>query len=118
MLAGRMDLYPNTPHVFHGDSGHQPISDPRAVYEQVKQEYGDKFRIAVSEPLGFENTFAILIRGADARSLKLKKISDVARMLLVGAPALGRTSNRGPTLSWLSKATASTSVTCARWIYR
>ena len=79
MLAGRMDLYPEyTGTSFTAILGHQPISDPRAVYEQVKQEYGDKFRIAVSEPLGFENTFAILIRGADARSLELKKISDVA----------------------------------------
>src|SRR5207247_1722569 len=30
-----------------------------------------------SQPLGFENTFAILVRGADARRLKLKTISDV-----------------------------------------
>ena len=55
---------------------HAPITDPRAVYEQVKQEYADKFKVAVSEPLGFDNTFAILVRGAEARSLKLKTISD------------------------------------------
>jgi len=44
----------------------------------VKREYAEKFRIAVSEPLGFENTFAILVRGSDARSLNLKTISDAA----------------------------------------
>ena len=34
--------------------------------------------MAVSEPLGFENTFAILVRGAEARRLGLKTISDAA----------------------------------------
>src|SRR6185436_14442181 len=53
-------------------------TDPRAVYDQVKQEYADKFKLAVSSPLGFENTFAILVRGADARKLNLKTISDIA----------------------------------------
>ena len=33
----------------------------------------------MSEPLGFDNTFAILVRGEDARRLKLKTISDAAR---------------------------------------
>ncbi|HKP45416.1 MAG TPA: glycine betaine ABC transporter substrate-binding protein, partial [Pyrinomonadaceae bacterium] len=55
---------------------HPPITDPRAVYDQVKNEYAQKFNVAVSEPLGFENTFAILIRGEDARRLTLKTISD------------------------------------------
>jgi glycine betaine/choline ABC-type transport system substrate-binding protein len=32
----------------------------------------------VSQPLGFENTFAILVRGEDARRLNLKTISDAA----------------------------------------
>jgi glycine betaine/choline ABC-type transport system substrate-binding protein len=34
--------------------------------------------VLVSEPLGFDNTFAILVRGADAGELKLKTISDAA----------------------------------------
>ena len=48
------------------------------VYEQVKQEYAAKFNVAVSQPLGFENTFAMLVRGDDARRLNLKTISDAA----------------------------------------
>ncbi|HBB90078.1 MAG TPA: glycine/betaine ABC transporter substrate-binding protein [Blastocatellia bacterium] len=77
MLAGRLDLYPEyTGTSYTAILHHQPINDPRAVYEQVKTEYAQKFGIAVSEPLGFENTFAILIRGAEARRLKLKTISD------------------------------------------
>jgi glycine betaine/choline ABC-type transport system substrate-binding protein len=44
----------------------------------VKQEYATKFNVEVSQPLGFENTFAILIRGDEARRLHLKTISDAA----------------------------------------
>jgi glycine betaine/choline ABC-type transport system substrate-binding protein len=42
----------------------------------VKREYGERFNADISPPLGFENTFAILVRGTDARRLKLKTISD------------------------------------------
>ncbi|HEY8227499.1 MAG TPA: ABC transporter permease/substrate-binding protein [Pyrinomonadaceae bacterium] len=79
MIAAKLDLYPEyTGTAYTAILHHLPISDPRAVYQQVKQEYADKFQIATSEPLGFENTFAILIRGADARDLNLKTISDAA----------------------------------------
>lgn len=78
LVAGRIDLYPEyTGTSYTAILGHPPITDPRAVYEQVKREYAEKFNVEVSSPLGFENTFAILVRGADARRLKLKTISDV-----------------------------------------
>lgn len=77
LLAGRLDLYPEyTGTAYTAILKHTPITDPRAVFEQVKKEYAEKFNVVVSEPLGFENTFAILVRGADARRLKLKTISD------------------------------------------
>ena len=79
MVAGKLDIYPEyTGTSFTAILHHAPISDPRAVYQQVKREYAEKFLIQTSEPLGFENTFAILVRGADARSLNLKTISDAA----------------------------------------
>ena len=79
MVSGTLDLYPEyTGTSFTAILRHAPISDPRAVYEQVKQEYASKFGVEVSQPLGFENTFAILVRGADARQLNLKTISDAA----------------------------------------
>ncbi|MGH9872069.1 MAG: glycine betaine ABC transporter substrate-binding protein [Pyrinomonadaceae bacterium] len=77
LLGGKIDLYPEyTGTAYTAILKHAPINDPLAVYEQVKQEYAAKFNVAVSEPLGFDNTFAILVRGADARRLKLKTISD------------------------------------------
>ena len=80
VVSGTLDLYPEyTGTAFTAILRHAPISDPRAVYEQVKQEYASKFKVEVSPPLGFENTFAILVRGAEARQLNLKTISDAAQ---------------------------------------
>jgi osmoprotectant transport system permease protein len=77
LVAGTLDLYPEyTGTSFTAILHHAPVTDPRVVYEQVKQEYADRFKIAVSQPLGFENTFAILVRGDEARRLNLKTISD------------------------------------------
>lgn len=80
LLSGQIDVYPE----YTGTSyttilHHQPISDPRAVYDQVKREYADKFKVVTSPPLGFENTFAILVRGEVARRLNLKTISEAAK---------------------------------------
>ncbi len=79
LLASQIDIYPEySGTAYTAILKHAPITDPRAVYDQVKQEYAEKFKIALSEPLGFDNTFAILVRGAEARRLKLKTISDAA----------------------------------------
>jgi len=79
MVSGTLDLYPEyTGTSYTAILHHAPIGDPRAVYDQVKQEYASKFNVEVSPPLGFENTFAILVRGEEARRLNLKTISDAA----------------------------------------
>ena len=80
LVAGQIDVYPEyTGTAFTAILHHQPITDARAVYQQVKREYAEKFNVEVSPPLGFENTFAILVRGEEARRLGLKTISDAAR---------------------------------------
>lgn len=80
LVAGQIDLYPEyTGTSFAAILHHQPISDPKLVYDQVKREYAEKFSVEVSPPLGFENTFAILVRGEVARRLNLRTISDTAR---------------------------------------
>jgi osmoprotectant transport system substrate-binding protein len=55
-----------------------PANDPAATYRRVKQLYAERFHLAVSEPLGFENTFAMVIRGDDAERLHLETLSDLA----------------------------------------
>ena len=77
LVSGTLDLYPEyTGTSYAAILHHTPITDPRVVYEQVKREYAEKFNVEVSQPLGFENTFAILVRGSDARRLKLRTISE------------------------------------------
>lgn len=88
MLAGEIDIYPEyTGTSYTAILKHAPVTDPGVVYDQVKREYAEKFKIALSEPLGFDNTFAILVRGAEARRFNLKTISDAvpqARAWLAG----------------------------------
>jgi osmoprotectant transport system substrate-binding protein len=55
----------------------KPSSDPADVYRRVKEAYAKRFNLAAMEPLGFNNSFAMVIRGDDARRLKLKTISDI-----------------------------------------
>lgn len=77
LVTGQIDAYVEyTGTAFTAILKHQPVSDPRAVYEQVQREYGEQFNLEWLAPLGFNNTFAILVRGDEARRLNLKTISD------------------------------------------
>jgi glycine betaine/choline ABC-type transport system substrate-binding protein len=53
-------------------------SNPSVVFETVRERYARSGRTLLA-PLGFNNTFAILIRGKDARALQLTTIDDAAR---------------------------------------
>jgi osmoprotectant transport system substrate-binding protein len=79
LLAGRIDLYVEYTGTALTAILHDPLeSDPAAVLQRVRSEYQQRFGLAVLPSLGFNNTFAIVVRGEDARRLRLKKISDVA----------------------------------------
>lgn len=80
LIGGQIDMYVEyTGTAFTAILKHKPISDAREVYEQVKRDYETQFNVEWLAPLGFNNTFAILVRGEDARRLGLKTISDVSR---------------------------------------
>ena len=79
LLAGRIDMYVE----YTGTALTAVLKDPiqgdrDKVFARVRNEYGQRFHLAVLPPLGFDNTFAIVIRGEDARRLHLKTISDAA----------------------------------------
>jgi len=79
LLAGELDLYVEyTGTALTAVLNETPQGDSAAVYNRVKQLYSDRFHLEVTEPLGFENTFAMVIRGDDAQKLHLQKISDIA----------------------------------------
>ena len=79
ILAGRIDIYPEyTGTALTAVLKDQPGGDKQEVYRRVKQSYEEKFGLTVGPPLGFDDTFAMIIRGEDARRLKLKTLSQAA----------------------------------------
>jgi osmoprotectant transport system substrate-binding protein len=63
----------------------QPLPQPgtcdeACVHAKVAQLYAQRYKVSVGPGLGFEDTFAMVVRGDDARRLGLKTISDVARL--------------------------------------
>lgn len=80
LVAGEIDVYVEyTGTAFTNILQQTPITDPHQVYQYVQQAYPQKFKAEWLPPLGFNNTFAMVVRGADARRLGLKTISDVAK---------------------------------------
>lgn len=77
LISGSIDAYPEyTGTSYMAILKHPLDTDPRRVYETIKRDYAEKFDAEVSPPLGFDNTFAVLVRGEDARKLNLKTVSD------------------------------------------
>ena len=78
MQAGQVDLYVEyTGTALTAVLNDSPTGDSSAVYQRVKQLYGERFNFEVTEPLGFENTFAMVIRGEDAQRLHLQRMSNL-----------------------------------------
>ena len=81
LLAGRIDMYVEyTGTALVAILKQPPSSDHAAVFNTVKSQYASKFGLEVFPSLGFDNTFAMVMRGADARRLKLKTLSDAAKI--------------------------------------
>jgi osmoprotectant transport system substrate-binding protein len=79
ILGGRIDIYPEyTGTALTAVLKEKPEGDPEKVYDQVKTEYEKQFNLTLGPTLGFNDTFAIEIRGDDARRLGLKTISQAA----------------------------------------
>ena len=90
LLAKQMDLYPEyTGTALTAILKEQPSSDAASVYETVRKEYQEKFGLEVGPPLGFNNTFALVVRGEDANNLRLKTISDLLPLAGTYRPGFG-----------------------------
>src|SRR5258708_37983247 len=75
LLAGELDLYVEyTGTALTAVLNESPLRDSNAVYHRVKQLYSDRFHLEVTEPLGFENTFAMVIRADEAHRLHLQTL--------------------------------------------
>jgi osmoprotectant transport system substrate-binding protein len=79
LLAGRIDTYVEyTGTALAAILKQNALGDSRAVYEQVKEEYRRKFGLDVMPPLGFNNSFAMVMRGEEARRLGVSTLSQLA----------------------------------------
>ena len=79
LLAGRIDGYVEyTGTALTAVLKEQPSSDSAEVFDRVKTGYAQRFNLLVLPTLGFNNSFAIVLRGSDAHRLRLRTISDLA----------------------------------------
>ncbi len=81
LIAGEVDVYIEyTGTALLAILKAKPMTDPQEVYRRVKAEYAQRFKCEWTEPLGFANTFAILVRREDAEKFGLKTVSDAAKV--------------------------------------
>jgi len=80
LLAGRIDGYVEYTGTALTAILKQPAGrDPQVVYSTVRKLFEDRYRVTAASPLGFENTFAMVVRGDDARRLHLTTLSQAEK---------------------------------------
>ena len=74
----QLDIYPE-----YTGTGYTMIlkmsgeTDPKTTYDIVKKEFLKQFGLFWSQPLGFENTYILAVRGNDERFKKFQRISQL-----------------------------------------
>jgi osmoprotectant transport system substrate-binding protein len=90
MLSGRIDIYPEyTGTALTAVLKEKPAGSKQEIYDRVKTEYAKRFDFYVGPTMGFNDTFAIEIRGEDARRLHLKTMSQAAAYTPQWRPGFG-----------------------------
>jgi osmoprotectant transport system substrate-binding protein len=79
LLAGRIDMYVE----YTGTALTAILKEPTAsdhlkVFNEVKQQYARRWNLEVLPSLGFDNTFAMAMRGRQARKLGITSLSQLA----------------------------------------
>jgi len=88
--AGQIDVY-----VEYTGTAHSAIlalpatTDAALVRRAVDSTYAARWDLTWTEPLGFNNTFAMLIRGRDAQRLGVRTLSQAVRHARSWRPAFG-----------------------------
>jgi osmoprotectant transport system substrate-binding protein len=81
LVSGRIDAYVEYTGTALTAILKQPLPpvgqrDAKTVLATVRRLYAERYHVEVGPPLGFEDTFAMVVRGEDARRLGLKTIDD------------------------------------------
>jgi len=80
LVRGSIDLYPEyTGTALMAVLKRPPAGDPAAVLAEVRAAYEAQWKLAWLAPLGFNNTFAMIVRGETERAGHLATLSDAAR---------------------------------------
>jgi glycine betaine/choline ABC-type transport system substrate-binding protein len=81
LVAGEIDLYPEYSGTALTAVLHRPADgDPERVLATVSQAYREEFGVEWLPPLGFNNTYALVVRPEDAERHNLQAISDLKRV--------------------------------------
>lgn len=90
LLSGEIDLYPEYSGTALAAILKQPLdNDAAQVFERVRAEYARQFQLSWLDPLGINDTFVMVIRGADARAQHLETLSDASRSATAWALGVG-----------------------------
>jgi osmoprotectant transport system permease protein len=80
LVRGDIDLYPEyTGTALTAILKLPPVHDQAAGIALIRREYQARFGLQWMDPLGFNNTFAMVIRESDARKHNVVTLSDAAR---------------------------------------
>jgi osmoprotectant transport system substrate-binding protein len=79
LVKGDIDLYPEYTGTALAAVLKLPlIHEPAAALDSIREEYAKRFDVQWLEPLGFNNTFAMVVRGEDARQRRISTLSEAA----------------------------------------
>lgn len=80
LISGRIDAYVEYTGTALTAILKQPINrNPQQVLDTVRRLYQSRYHVTVGPPLGFNDSFAMVIRGAEARRLHLTTLSQAAK---------------------------------------
>jgi len=80
LVKGDIDLYPEyTGSALTAVLKQRAIEDPAEALSAVRALYRSQWNLEWLDPLGFDNTFAIIVHGKEAREKHLVTLSDAAR---------------------------------------
>ncbi len=90
IIHGQIDAYVEYTGTAYGAVLQLPLAaDRRRVTAVVDSAYAERWNLEIGPPLGFDNTFAILIRGDDARRLNIATVSETAAHASAWRPGFG-----------------------------
>lgn len=79
LISGRIDAYVEyTGTALTGVLRQPLVKDRDRAREIVRRLYAERYGVLVADSLGFENTFAMVTRGEDARRFRIRTLSELA----------------------------------------